>query len=100
MALDLATSLAVIFLVAETVIIVAIFGAIIFGLWRGATIASQWLRAIGMPNAKKYSQLVADETSRYSDKITSPMLKADEQITQVTATMGAIPRILKKRRRS
>lgn len=100
MGLELATNLALIFLIIESAVIVVVVGTILYFLWRGATMASRWLRAIGMPNAKKYSRLVADETNRYSNKITEPIVKVDTQITQVTATIGAIPRLLRKRQRS
>lgn len=100
MLLDLATNLALIFLIAESVVIVAVVGAILYFCWRGAMATAQWLHKIGMPNAKKYSRLAADETSRYSIKITEPLIKVDTQITQFTGVIGAIPRLLRRRQRS
>lgn len=93
-------NISAVFLIILAFILTLIPGAIVAGLWYGLRMGVKWLKDTGFPETHRYSRLVADETKRYSGMITSPVAEFDTKVTEVRKTVGAVPRVLRRRQRS
>lgn len=93
-------NISAVFLIIVAFILTLIPGAIVAGLWYGLKKGVTWLKDVGFPETQRYSRLVADETKRYSGMVTTPIAEFDTKVTKVRKTVGAVPRLLRRRQRS
>jgi len=97
--MDLANwrDIALVFLILQAFILSLIPGAILYLLWWGMRKGNQWLRGIGFPQARHYSEVVERESRRYAAQVTAPVLNLDQQLTRITHTAAAVGAVLRGR---
>jgi hypothetical protein len=99
MTLPLWRDIALVFLIIQAFILALIPGIAFYFANKGLRFALTWLREKGMPEAQRYSALVASETKRYSQKIIAPVIILDSEVTRTKHTLGAIPHAIRQRKR-
>ncbi len=98
--MDLATArnLSIILLAIEGFILVLVPGAIFYFSIKGLRQGTKWLKIIGLPEAQRYTRLVADKTNEYSARIAEPITKVETATTQTYTTATATWNGLRRRR--
>ncbi|NOZ70423.1 MAG: hypothetical protein GXP38_00680 [Chloroflexi bacterium] len=99
MTLPVWRDIALVFLIIQAFILALIPGLIFYFGNKGLHSFITWLRRKGMPKAQQYSALVASETKRYSQMVITPVVILDSEVTRAKQTLGAVPHILKHRKR-
>ena len=99
--MDLATArdLSIIILAIEGIVLVAVPGVLFFFLNKGMRQGSTWLKITGLPQAQRYTRLMADKTSEYSGKITEPFIKVDTATTEAKTMASSTLNGLRGRKR-
>ncbi len=90
---------ALVFLILQAFVLALIPAAILFFFNKGLRQAMQWLRTIGLPEAQRYSRLVADKTQTISKQVLTPVVLADTELTLYKRTAANLARALRRRRR-
>ncbi len=98
--MDLATArdLSIILLAIEIFILVLVPGAIFYFSIKGLRQGQKWLKITGLPEAQRYTRLVADKSNEYSAKIADPFIKVDTVTIQTRKTARATWSGLRSRR--
>ena len=83
--MDLATArdISIVVLAIQGIILVAVPGVLFYYLNKGMRQGTSWLKRIGLPEAQRYTRLMADKTNEYSGKIAEPIIKVDSAKTEV-----------------
>lgn len=89
--MDLATArdISIIVLAIQGIVLVAVPGVLFYFLNKGMRKGTAWLRITGLPEAQRYTRLMADKSSEYSGKITEPIVKVDAATTEAK-TMASV----------
>ena len=98
--MDLATArdLSILFLAIVGIILAAIPLVLFYYLNRGLRNGRRWLQKTGLPQAQRYTRLMADKTNAYSVKIAQPVVKIDAKAAQTQTAMRAALTQLRNRR--
>jgi len=99
MELETARNISIIILAIEGMILVAIPGVLFFYLNKGMRRGSAWLKTTGLPQAQRYTRLVADKTSEYSGKIVKPIVEVDAATTEAKTMASSTLNGLRGRQR-
>ncbi len=83
MDLRTAADISIIILAIEGIVLVAVPGVLFYFLNKGMRKGTSWLKSTGLPEAQRYTRLMADKTNEYSGKITEPIIKVDTATTEV-----------------
>ena len=98
--MDLATArdLSIILLAIEAIILVLVPGVIFYFSIKGLRQGTKWLKITGLPEAQRYTRLMADKTNEYSAKIAEPITKVDTASIQARTTASSTWQGLRRRR--
>ncbi|MCP4164877.1 MAG: hypothetical protein GY759_03155 [Chloroflexi bacterium] len=98
--MDLATArdLSLIWLAFLGIILTLVPAAAFYFSIRGMNVGTKWLRKIGLPEAQKYTRLMADKTNEYTAKVTDPITEVETAVTQAKSTVSSVPTVLRRRR--
>ncbi|NOZ51302.1 MAG: hypothetical protein GXP37_14860 [Chloroflexi bacterium] len=91
--------IALVFLILQAFVLALIPGALLFFANKGLRQAIQWLRNRGLPEAQRYSRLVADKAQSTTQQIIGPVILADAQLTRIKHTPASLMRALRRRQR-
>ncbi|MCX7852053.1 MAG: hypothetical protein N2383_04645 [Caldilineales bacterium] len=100
MTLATARDLALIVLAAQGCVLILVLGAGLFLATRGLGRGLGWLQGVGFPRLRHWTQLAAERTRFYSQKVTAPLLALETARYQAGFSLGLIVRLLRQRRRS
>ncbi|HEY81603.1 MAG TPA: hypothetical protein EYP25_08680 [Anaerolineae bacterium] len=82
--------ISLILLALEGVVILLIYGVILYYAWKGLRIAYRWLQGMGLPQSRRYAALMKGYATRYSQKIVRPLIAAEAAYDQATGVIRAI----------
>ncbi len=91
--------IALVFLILQAFILALIPAAALYFMNKGLRQGIRWLKKRGVPEAQRYSRLVADKSQNISTQILSPTIAVDAQLTRVKQTPAALLHVLKRRQR-
>jgi len=100
MDLTVATNISIIILAIEGIILVAVPGVLFYFLNKGMRQGTTWLKKTGLPEAQRYTRLMADKTNEYSNKIAEPIIKVDTATTEVQSMTRMTLKGLRGRKRN
>jgi hypothetical protein len=98
MDLAIARDLSIILLAIEAIILVAVPGVIFYFSIKGLRQGTRWLKITGLPEAQRYTRLMADKTNEYSARIADPITKVDAAGARARTTASATWQGLRRRR--